>query len=293
MYHRTRTGMTIETSKDNALNLPWAYFRLRPFPQIAIRVMQLANRDEVPLHKLSGLISSDPAFSSEVLTIANSALYAPRVPATSILQAVARLGTRCIQGLCITVGVRTYLGKTMSEPAMQAIWRHNLACALIAEQIALVSCMDKDMAYTAGVVHDIGRLALAAIRPKEYLGLLEQHTGPSASILPAERELFGCDHCEAGKQLVGDWMLPHEFEEIVSKHHIPGHKGGAWTMSDVVDLSCRLADTAGFTAFAGCEATPYAELIEELPAPQRSVFHPNIESLSQDILSKIHAVEAV
>jgi HD-like signal output (HDOD) protein len=285
--------MTIETSKDSTLNLPWAYFRLRPFPQIAIRVMQLANRDEVPLHKLSGLISSDPAFSSEVLTIANSALYAPRVPATSILQAVARLGTRCIQGLCITVGVRTYLGKTLSEPAMQAIWRHNLACALIAEQIALVSCMDKDMAYTAGVVHDIGRLALAAIRPKEYLGLLEGHVGTSASILNAERELFGCDHCEAGKLLIADWMLPHEFEEIVSKHHIPGHKGGTWTMSDVVDLSCRLADTAGFTAFTGCEAALYPELIEELPAPQRSVFHPNIESLSQDILSKIRAVEAV
>jgi HD-like signal output (HDOD) protein len=285
--------MTTETPKNSALNLPWSYFRLRPFPQIAIRVLQLANRDEVPLHKLSGLIGSDPAFSSEVLTIANSPLYAPRVPATSILQAVARLGTRCIQGLCLTVGVRTYLGKTLSEPAMQAIWRHNLACALIAEQIALVSSFDKDTAYTAGIVHDIGRLALAAIRPKEYMVLLEKHTGTAASILDAERELFGCDHCEAGKQLIHDWMLPFDFEAIVSQHHIPGHKGGTWNMSDVVDLSCRLADAAGFTAFAGCEAIAYADLVEELPTPQRAVFHTSVESLSQDILAKIHAVESV
>lgn len=284
--------MTTENLNRSAANLPWAYFRLRPFPQIAIRVMQLANREDVPLHKLSGLIGSDPAFSSEVLTIANSPLYAPRVPATSILQAVARLGTRCIQGLCITVGVRTYLGKTLSEPAMQSIWRHNMACALIAEQIALVSGMDKDTAYTAGVVHDIGRLALAAIRPKEYTVLLERHTGTAASILDAERELFGVDHCEAGKQLITDWMLPYDFEAIVSQHHVPGHKDGSWNLGDVVDLSCRMADTAGFKAFAGCEALPYADLMEELPAPQRAVFHATAETLSQDILAKIHAVES-
>src|SRR5271157_3974347 len=160
--------MLLEKQSGGAVRLPWAYFRLRPFPQIAIRVMQLANREDVPLHILSGLIGSDPAFSSEVLTIANSPLFAPRVPATSILQALARLGTRNIQGLCLTVAVRAYLGKSLSQPAMRAIWRHNLACAVIAEKIAAIGCMDKDIAFTSGVMHDIGRLALSAILPKEY-----------------------------------------------------------------------------------------------------------------------------
>lgn len=157
--------------------MPWAHIRLPPFPQIAIRVLQLAKNDDVPMRQLSDLISSEPAFSSEVLTIANSLLYAPRFPVTCILQAIAVLGTKNLKGLCLTVGVRAYLGESLSHPSLRAIWRHNLACALVAEQLALAGLMDKETAYTAGVMHDIGRLALAVIRPKEYATLLETHRG--------------------------------------------------------------------------------------------------------------------
>ena len=80
-----------------AATLPWAYLRLPPFPLVAVRVLQLANNENVQLHQLCDLISSDPAFASEVLTVANSLLYAPRYPSTSIMQAVAVLAakTRC------------------------------------------------------------------------------------------------------------------------------------------------------------------------------------------------------
>jgi HD-like signal output (HDOD) protein len=77
---------------------------------IAIRVLQLTNNENVQLHQLSELISSDAAFASEVLTIANSLVYAPRFPARTILQAIAVLGRNHLQGMCLTVGVRSYLG---------------------------------------------------------------------------------------------------------------------------------------------------------------------------------------
>jgi len=67
---------------------PWAYFTLCPFSQVAIRVMKLVNKEETPFNEISRLISSDPAFASEVLRISNSLWYAPRVPAVSIFQAV-------------------------------------------------------------------------------------------------------------------------------------------------------------------------------------------------------------
>jgi HD-like signal output (HDOD) protein len=91
---------------------------------------------------------------------------------------------------------------------MRALWRHNLACALIADQLASVGFLDRDVAYTSGVMHDIGRLALAVIRPKEYSLLLGAHSGSQRASLNAERELFGWDHCEAGRQLIADWKLP-------------------------------------------------------------------------------------
>jgi HD-like signal output (HDOD) protein len=278
---------------DEWVNPPWSHLRLPPFPQIAIRVLQLANNENVQLHQLSDLVSADPAFASEVLTIANSVLYAPRFPASSILQAIAVLGANNLQGLCFTVGVRAYMGKALSQPSMRGIWRHNLACGLIAEQLAAAGFLDKDIAYTAGVMHDIGRLALAVIRPKEYGLLLGVHSGTPESILKAERELFGWDHCEAGRQLIADWKLPSDFEAVVSDHHAPRRQDGSWGMSDLLNVSCRMADTVGFPAFPGCEAAPFPELLDELPMRERRLFHASVETLTFEVTKKIDAVESL
>ena len=201
-----------------ATGMPWTYLHLPPFPQVAVRVLQLANNENVQLHQLCDLISSDAAFASEVLTVANSVLYAPRYPSTSILQAVAVLGAHTLQGMCVTVGVRAYLGRAMSQPAMRWVWRHNLACAIVAERIASAGFINKDTAYTAGILHDVGRVALAVLQPKLYAELLQSHHGPAASILPAERDLFGWDHCQTGHQLVSSWNLPDHLDAVVAEH---------------------------------------------------------------------------
>ncbi len=282
----------MEKRGKNVANLPWAHLHLPPFPQVAIRVLQLASNENAQLHSLCDLISTDPAFASEVLTVANSILYAPRYPSSSILQAVTVLGANTLQGMCITVGVRAYLGKTMSYPAMRNLWRHNLACAIIAERLAGVGLIDKDIAYTYGILHDIGRIALAVVQPKDYAALLETQCGPPGSILEKERELFGWDHCATGKQLVGDWKLPADLEPIVVGHHEARRTDGAWTEAELIKISCKMADTAGFPAFLGCETTPYSELLSELPARERRLFYPEIAPLAAEVTQSIHAIES-
>jgi putative nucleotidyltransferase with HDIG domain len=256
-------------------------------------VLQLANNEDVQLHQLSELISSDPAFASEVLTVANSILYSPRYPSNSILQAIAVLGADALQGMCITVGVRAYLGKSMSQPAMRGLWRHNLACAIIAERLASAGLLDKDTAYTSGIMHDIGRMALSVIQPKEYANLLGTHHGTPNSILEGERELFGWDHCEAGRQLTVNWKLPSDFDDIVLEHHCARRKDGAWGLVELVKTSCKMADTAGFPAFRGCEVTLYAELLDEVPARERRLFYPDLETLASEVANSIRSIESV
>ena len=285
--------MKSETQRNAPVRPPWAHLRLPPFPQVAIRVLQLTNNENVQLHQLSELISSDAAFASEVLTIANSLVYAPRFPACTILQAIAVLGANHLQGMCLTVGVRSYLGRSLNLPVIRNVWRHNLACAMIAQQLAAAGFMDKDTAYTAGVLHDVGRLGLAVIRPNEYAALLAKHEGSGASILPLERKLFGCDHCEAGRQLVSDWKLPSDFEPVVCDHHAPRRSDGVWGMSELIKISCRLADAAGFSAFPGCEITPFSDLIAELPPRERGAFHAELETLALEVSDRIAALESL
>jgi HD-like signal output (HDOD) protein len=283
--------MLSERQSNAAARVPWAHLRIPPFPLIAVRVLQLTNQEDVPMRQLSDLISSEPAFSSEVLTIANSALYACRVPINSVLQAIAILGTNSIKGLSLTVGVRAYLGNALNQESLRAIWRHSLACALSANQLAAAGTTDKNSAYTAGILHDIGRLALAVISPKEYATLLQTHSGPPASALEAERGLFGFDHCEAGRHLIADWKMPSYLTEVVAGHHSPREHHDTWQMPDLIHASCRLADTVGFAVFQGCELTPYADLLAALPDRERKTFCADGEKLAFDVSSKINAVE--
>lgn len=282
-----------ETQPIEAAVIPWAHLRLPPFPQVAIRVMQLINSENMSLHALGDLISSDAAFASEVLTIANSYVFATRFPASTVLQAIAVLGASHLQGMCLTVGVRSFLGKSLSQPLIRNMWHHNLACALIAEEIARAGFMDKAKAYTSGVLHDIGRLAFAIMRPNDYAALLASHHGDGESILPREKQLFGWDHCEAGRHLMGDWKLPADFEPILADHHAPRRGDGAWSLAELIKVSCKLADAAGFPAFAGCEILPFSELREALPDRERKAFHSDLEELVEGITNKVHAVESL
>jgi putative nucleotidyltransferase with HDIG domain len=181
----------------------------------------------------------------------------------------------------------------MSYPSMRGLWRHNLACAIIAERLASVGFLDKDTAYTSGILHDIGRIALAVIQPKEYSNLLGTHRGTPRSILEGERQLFGWDHCETGQQLIANWKLPSDFDAIVSEHHCAKRTEGAWGMAELIKISCRMADVAGFPAFPGCEVTPYSELLDEVPAREHRLFCPDLETLATEVANSIGAIESV
>jgi putative nucleotidyltransferase with HDIG domain len=176
---------------------------------------------------------------------------------------------------------------------MRNLWRHNLACAVIAERVASAGFIDKDIAYTSGILHDIGRMALSVIQPKGYAALMEKHCGSAVSMLEAERQLFGWDHCEIGRQLIGDWKLPDNFETVVAEHHAARRTDGAWDLAELVKVSCGLAATIGYAAFPGCETTPFNAMRDELPARERRLFYADADALAQEITKSIQAIESV
>jgi putative nucleotidyltransferase with HDIG domain len=288
---REYPATAVEKCDKPQTDIPWAHLRIPPFPRIALEVLQLISGQNASMREIGDLISSDPAFSSELIITANCPLYARRVAVTNVLQAIALLGTQNLKGLCLTVGVRAYMGDALNNTTLRAIWRHSLACALLAEELADAGTIDKNSAYTAGLMHDVGRLALAVFRPRAYAALLESHIGSSRSILGPERELFGFDHCEAGRRLVADWRLPSSFTVIVSEHHPEESHQPIWAMPALINISCRLADTLGFAVFPGCEISDYGKLLDELPPRERKVFDIDVAQLALDLAGKINALE--
>ena len=141
---------------------------LPPIPSVAVALLGLLSKEHVSIAEVSATIATDAAIAAEVLRAANTAHYGIRGEVTSVQHAATLLGLDRIRGLAATIGLRRYLGQALRMPAVQRCWRHNLACAFTAEQMATRLGGNPADAYTAGLLHDIGRLALVVAHPQAY-----------------------------------------------------------------------------------------------------------------------------
>lgn len=256
---------------------------------VALRALKVLAGTDTSLRELCDLIRPDPVFAGEILRIANSPLVAFPKEVTSVLQASMLLGFRRLRRLVVTVGLRPYMEPSFS-PALQACWRHSVACAMVAERIARWNSTDRDFAYTAGILHDIGRVALATINPQIYADLIAKlAASPTSDVLRRERESFGIDHCCAGRLLVAAWKLPEEFLVITSRHHEP--LTHAEEVTEVVRLSCLMADALGFEAAFHGTVRNFEEVLSEFPESVRKHF-PGWEELASEIAQEIGVIEA-
>jgi HD-like signal output (HDOD) protein len=281
--------MDAAPSNSELANKPWALINLPPFPAVAARILQLLLQETASVKDLSELVQMDIAFSTEVLTLANSALFAFRSEITSILQASVLLGFERLKAIALTVGLRSYV-RNFLTPGLLACWRHSLACAVVAEQLGPACSIERDQAYVSGLMHDIGRLALATIEPVGYKKLIAEAEVKRIDILAREEELFGVDHPEAGKWLAEQWNLPKLFAEVAAHHHgepTPGEPD----MVGVVRVACRAADCIGFPAVRSHRPTELQEILRALPRSAASRLTFDHDQLASMVERKIKSVE--
>jgi HD-like signal output (HDOD) protein len=265
---------------------------VRAFPAVAIKALQIISRERGQLQELSDVIASDAAISGGILRMANSALFGVRIQISGVLQAIHMLGLERIKGVVATIAMKSYLGNSLEIPALRDCWRHSLACGISAEEFAKASLMEADVAYTAGLMHDVGRLALIATYPNEYAAFLSATSAGTCEILQGERDLFGVDHCHAGMLLVTRWNLPKMFAEVTSRHHDAATAGDS-AMLSTVRRSCRMAHALGFSVGQSHSSATYEQILSDLPEREQSRFPLQSVDLAHHIASKINSIESV
>jgi putative nucleotidyltransferase with HDIG domain len=230
---------------------PWALEGLPPFPPVAMRVLQVLSQEDAVLRQLAELIRMDPAFSAEILRLANSAAFGFSARIDNLGRAIVLLGTERVRALTMTVALGIYTKHCRNNKVMQASWSHTLATAFLSEMLAQACALNRDRAYTAGLMHDIGRLGLLVAYPAEYENLTAVAVENSISVLEVERGMFDIDHCEAGRWLAKDWNFPVELQETIGTHHngwTPSRRDLNW----VLQIACSMADTLGFQVIQPC-----------------------------------------
>jgi putative nucleotidyltransferase with HDIG domain len=243
---------------------PWALRLLPPFPAIAQRVLALVSHEDVAIRELGDLVKMDPSFSAELLRFANSALFGVSHEVKSVSQAIVLLGLDRVKTMATLVAVNRMIRSSVRVEALRKVWVHSLVTALIAEEVARVSGLAGDAAYTAGLLHNLGTLGLMSAYPEEYSRMLDVTQEFGFDLLQTERDLFDIDHSLAGCYLAQDWDFPDELAAAIAVHHedpVPQEV----SLDNVVKVSWRLSDVLGYVAFPPDKAWSYGELIAFLP----------------------------
>lgn len=236
-----------------------------PFRPVAVQLLNLVADISQPLSRVVSLLRTDAVLSAEVLRLANSPLLGCRSEIKNILQALAFLGMERVNSLIVTTAMRGLVGPASSKLARDC-WRHNLATALIAERLGPAAGLMAERAYMAGLIHDIGRLALLRAFP-DYQKVLTESVAEGRSLVAAEKAFYGMDHAEAGRWLLAQWGCPVHLQTVASLHENPlAAVGQDCELVRLVAAASELADLIDFSEFPGtnrCELSMIAELVPE------------------------------
>lgn len=230
-----------------------------PSPSVA-RLLELLTRPDGDNDDMIKVVRQDGVMSAKLLGLCNSASYGLSAPVSSIEQAVLMLGHTEIHKMVISVGFSGALSPAMPGYAMQdgELWKHSLLTAYTAVAVTALarrSTVDPSIAYTAGLIHDIGKIvithALHAAAQQELRQLIDFG---SKSLLEAEHEVIGCDHAEVGACLLKQWGLPEVLIESVANHHAPVTKPKP-LLSAIIHVADIVALEAGISPGLGSFAT--------------------------------------
>ena len=237
------TAPSLSQPPADASTQPWAIKNLPPFPAVALQLMGLLDCD-VPVKDVVKLLRMDPALAAEILRVSNSPLYGLSRHVDSVSHAVVVLGGDAVKRLALTVALGRFTHNLMKHKGLRRCWDHSVACALIAEDLAEFAGQGKARAYTAGLLHDLGRLALLACYPDEYENLLAVASENDFDFRTTEKKLFGIDHCSAGHWLSKSWNLPADMTEAIASHHEEGLAKGS--LPSLIAVSDNLAAALGY-----------------------------------------------
>ncbi len=219
---------------------------LPPLPAVALRVMQVAQDPRSSASDLAIVVSSDPGLSARILRIVNSAAYRRSREITSVQEALVMLGFVQARNIAISGAIAgAYAPNALNALfRIETFWRHSIAVAFKASELAGRSRrLDVPSAFTAGILHNIGRLAMFYFDPAGLDQAVAQAIAQDAPIETMELELLGFDHTEIGDALAAKWKLPEDVRSAIRHHHDDDLNNQ--TIAGVVHLADRFCTSNG------------------------------------------------
>lgn len=234
-------------------------------PTIAAKVMQIVNDPHSSAEDVAKFISRDVALTSKVLRLANSAFYGIPRTISSVNSAIVILGFNTIRSLVLSASV---LKVFPAKPGLvsfdrKAFWKHSFMVGIASRMVAQIyrkkRLVDMETAFSAGLLHDVGKLILEQYSNEEYLPVLKAAREQRIPLVVAEKSMLGLTHADVSGMLVDKWQMPNELRGPIVYHHGPAEEKASQELASIIHFANHLCHLKG----SGC-------MQEEVYAPFQS-----------------------
>lgn len=197
--------------------------KIAALPDVCIKFSTALRDPKTSNRELEEILSDDVAMAARVLRIANSAMYSFPSRVDTISQAATIIGYKQLNDIVLACSViNMFKGLPQDLVDMESFWRHSIACAVAARIIAAHRRVANiEQYFTAGLLHDVGRLIIFVELPKHASEILSKSKETSTPMYKIEQEVLGFDHAKLGGMLLSNWKLPKRLVDSVAYHHVP------------------------------------------------------------------------
>lgn len=238
-------------------------------PTIAAKVMQIVNDPHSSAEDVAKFISRDVALTSKVLRLANSAFYGIPRTISSVNSAIVILGFNTIRSLVLSASVLKVFPQKpgLASFDRKAFWKHSFMVGIASRMVAQIyrkrKLVDMETAFSAGLLHDIGKIILEQFSNDDYLPVLKSAKEKGLPLFMVEKSILGMSHADVSGMLVDKWQMPNELKGPIVNHHSPLDDKTCQEMASIVHYANHLCHMKG----SGCmENETFAPLIKEIEA---------------------------
>jgi HD-like signal output (HDOD) protein len=224
--------------------------QIPPLPSVTTRILEIAENPNSSAQDLTEIISHDPALTAQILKAANSAFYGFPNKIGTVYLAIVILGFNMVRTIALSSGVLKLFRNKGSKTSLlnpNLFWEHSLksgvACKLLATNYKYYLTGE---AFTAGILHDIGRIVLAHYATGKYNEVIKLSVKKKCSLIEAETDLLQFNHADVGGFLLRAWSLPIPIVEAVSYHHQPKQSPNAADLASITHLASYLSHLHSF-----------------------------------------------
>jgi HD-like signal output (HDOD) protein len=280
--------------KEKLLEIMETKGDLPVFPDFVLRLQKALRDPNVSVAVIAGIIELDPVLSGKILRISNSAFYSRGAkPITSLPLAISKLGFNILYRIVYALKLINLFTDT-SVIDSHKFWRHSLAVAVSTQALSRrvrFSNEEQDVAYLAGLMHDIGIMVFGHLAPEAYIDFLQRARTVEKPLEIQEKEEFGIDHPEIGALFIERWwQMSEDVSMAVRHHHTPFYgPDEERRCEELINIANGICNNQGITNGIEC----YAEIFRESAWDELGLSLSDAENILSDVQNSLEQAEEI